>query len=92
MLGLTKAAAGEYNNDNIRVNAVAPGVIRTPLTERYFQDPEMAQTIKDIHALGRWGYPKDIANAILFLAAEENDFVTGTILTVDGGRTAGKKM
>ena len=92
IVGLTRQMALELGENNIRVNAVAPGVIRTPLTERYFQDPEMAQTIKDIHALGRWGYPKDIANAILFLAAEENDFVTGTVLTVDGGWTAGKKM
>jgi meso-butanediol dehydrogenase/(S,S)-butanediol dehydrogenase/diacetyl reductase len=92
IVGLTRQMALELGENNIRVNAVAPGVIRTPLTERYFQDPEMAQTIRDIHALGRWGYPKDIANAILFLAAEENDFVTGTVLTVDGGWTIGKKM
>jgi meso-butanediol dehydrogenase/(S,S)-butanediol dehydrogenase/diacetyl reductase len=74
------------------VNAVAPGVVRTPLTERYFQDPEMAQTIRDIHAVGRWAEPHEIATAILFLAAEENGFITGAILTVDGGWTTGKKM
>jgi len=62
------------------------------MTERYFQDPAMAQTIRDIHAIGRWAEPQEIANAILFLAAEENAFITGTILTVDGGFTAGKKM
>jgi len=92
VVGLTRQMALELGEKNIRVNAVAPGVIRTPLTERYFQDPEMAQTIRDIHALGRWGDPKDIANAILFLADAENAFVTGTILTVDGGWTIGKKM
>lgn len=92
IVGLTRQMALELGEMNIRVNAVAPGVIRTPLTERYFQDPEMAQTIRDIHALGRWGEPKDIANAILFLADAENSFVTGTIMTVDGGWTAGKRM
>jgi meso-butanediol dehydrogenase/(S,S)-butanediol dehydrogenase/diacetyl reductase len=92
VVGLTRQMALELGAQNIRVNAVAPGVIRTPLTERYFQDPEMAQNIRDIHALGRWGYPKDVASAILFLADAANDFITGTILTVDGGWTIGKKM
>ncbi len=92
VVGLTKEMALELGTKGIRVNAVAPGVIRTPLTERYFQDPKMAQTVRDIHALGRWGEPQDVASAILFLAAEENAFITGTILTVDGGWTIGKKM
>ena len=48
--------------------------------------------IRDIHALGRWAEPDEIASAILFLAAEENGFITGSILTVDGGWTTGKKM
>jgi meso-butanediol dehydrogenase/(S,S)-butanediol dehydrogenase/diacetyl reductase len=92
VVGLTKEMALELGERNIRVNAVAPGVVRTPLTERYFQDPEYSQAIRDIHALGRWAEPQEIANAILFLAAEENGFITGTILTVDGGWTTGKKM
>jgi NAD(P)-dependent dehydrogenase (short-subunit alcohol dehydrogenase family) len=48
--------------------------------------------IRDIHALGRWAEPREIANAILFLADEANSFITGTILTIDGGWTIGKKM
>jgi len=92
VVGLTRQMALELGEKNIRVNAVAPGVVRTPLTERYFQDPDYAQTIRDIHALGRWAEPREIANAILFLAAEENGFITGTILTVDGGWTTGKRM
>ena len=92
VVGLTKQMAMEFGELGIRVNAVAPGVVRTPLTERYFQDPEMAQTIRDIHAVGRWAEPHEIAAAILFLAAEDNGFITGAILTVDGGWTAGKKM
>jgi NAD(P)-dependent dehydrogenase (short-subunit alcohol dehydrogenase family) len=92
VVGLTKQMALELGERNIRVNAVAPGVVRTPLTERYFQDEDYAQAIRDIHVLGRWAEPQEIAGAILFLAAEENAFITGTILTVDGGWTVGKKM
>jgi len=92
VVGLTKQMALELGERNIRVNAVAPGVVRTPLTERYFQDPAMAQTIRDIHAVGRWAEPREISHAILFLAEAENGFITGTILTVDGGWTIGKKM
>ena len=92
VVGLTKQMAMEFGPLGIRVNAVAPGVVRTPLTERYFQDAAMAQTIRDIHALGRWAEPAEIAAAILFLASEECGFMTGSVLPVDGGWTAGKRM
>ena len=88
VVGLTREMALELGERGIRVNAV----VRTPLTERYFQDPAYAQAIRDIHALGRWGEPQEIARAILFLADETNGFITGSILTVDGGWTTGKKM
>jgi NAD(P)-dependent dehydrogenase (short-subunit alcohol dehydrogenase family) len=92
VVGLTREMALELGDKGVRVNAVAPGVVRTPLTERYFQDPDYAQAIRHIHALGRWAEPREIANAILFLADEANGFITGAILTVDGGWTTGKKM
>ncbi len=92
VVGLTREMALELGEKGVRVNAVAPGVVRTPLTERYFQDPDYAQAIRDIHALGRWAEPREVANAILFLADEANGFITGAILTVDGGWTVGKKM
>ena len=77
---------------NIRGNAVAPGVIRTPLTERYFQDKEVADRISGIHAMNRVGEPEEVSNAVRFLASEEATFSTGSVLTVDGGWTAGKIM
>jgi meso-butanediol dehydrogenase/(S,S)-butanediol dehydrogenase/diacetyl reductase len=92
VVGLTKALAMELAPNNIRVNAVAPGVIRTPMTERYFQDAETSQKIRNIHAMGRWGETQEVANAMLFLASEASSFTTGAVLTVDGGWTLGKKM
>ena len=92
VVGLTKEMAMELGEHGIRVTAVGPGVTRTPLTERYFQDAEMAARIRDIHALGRWGEAREIARAILFLASDDASFVTGTTLYVDGGWTAGTKL
>ena len=92
VVGLTKEMAMELGDKGIRVNAVGPGVVRTPLTERYFQDAEYAQKIRDLHAMGRWGEPHEIAKAILFLASDDASFVTGTTLLVDGGWTAGKRL
>lgn len=92
VVGLTKQMALELGEMGIRVNAVAPGVIRTALTERYFQDPAMTETIRSIHALGRWGEAEEVARAILFLAAPEQGFVTGSVLAIDGGWTTGKRM
>ena len=91
--GLTKVMAMELGEKGIRVAAVGPGVTRTPLTERYFQDPDMAESLRSIHAgLGRPAEAREIARAILFLASDDASFVTGTTLMVDGGWTAGKKL
>jgi meso-butanediol dehydrogenase/(S,S)-butanediol dehydrogenase/diacetyl reductase len=92
VVGLTKEMAMELGEKGIRVNAVGPGVIRTPLTERYFQEAEQAQRIRNLHAMARWGEPDEIASAILFLASGEASFCTGTTLIVDGGWTAGKNL
>lgn len=92
VVGLTKEMAMEFGEKDIRVNAVGPGVIRTPLTERYFQDADYADQIRAIHAMNRWGEPSEIAKAILFLASEDASFCTGTTLVVDGGWTAGKTL
>ena len=92
VVGLTKEMGLELGETGIRVNAVGPGVTRTALTERYFQDPELEATVRGIHAMNRWGEAREIARAILFLASDDASFITGTTLIVDGGWTAGKKM
>ena len=88
--GMTKQLAIDLAKYDIRVNAVGPGVIRTPLTERYFQDEEASQKVRNLHAMKRWGEPNEISSAVLYLASEEASFCTGTNLIVDGGWTAGK--
>jgi NAD(P)-dependent dehydrogenase (short-subunit alcohol dehydrogenase family) len=92
VVGLTKEMGLEFGETGIRVNAVGPGVTRTALTERYFQDADMANTVRAIHAMNRWGEAEEIARAILFLASDEASFITGVTLPVDGGWLAGKKM
>ena len=91
-VGLTKQLAMDLAEHNIRVNAVGPGVIKTPLTERYFQDKKVAERIKNIHAMKRVGTPSEVSNAVMFLASDESSFCTGSVLMVDGGWTAGKIM
>jgi NAD(P)-dependent dehydrogenase (short-subunit alcohol dehydrogenase family) len=90
VVGLTKQMAMELADKGIRVNAVGPGVIRTAMTERYFDDSEYVRRIRGLHALGRWGEPDEVAKAILFLASDEASFCSGATLMVDGGWTAGK--
>ena len=92
VVGLTKQMALELGERGVRVNAVAPGVIRTPLTESYFHDPAKEQAVLALHAVGRVGSPDEVAAAILFLADQANDFFTGSVLTVDGGWTSGMKF
>lgn len=91
VVGLTKEMAMELGPIGVRVNAIAPGSVRTPLTERYFSQPEMVRRLNASHPLGRVAHPEEIARAILFLASEEDaGFITGAVLPVDGGYTAGK--
>ncbi|MDS1030519.1 glucose 1-dehydrogenase [Bacillota bacterium LX-D] len=84
---LTKNLALDYAKDNIRVNAVCPGYIRTPMVEEgAFK--EMLDQLKALHPIGRLGNPIEVAYCVLFLASDESSFVTGSSLMVDGGYTA----
>lgn len=83
---LTKSSAAEYGDQGIRINAVSPGVIRTPGIENYFKEfPEKADALKAKAALKRLGEPDEIAEAVTFLASDRASFITGQLLSVDGG-------
>ncbi|MEH3147427.1 MAG: SDR family oxidoreductase [Methylobacterium frigidaeris] len=82
---LTKSLALAYAPDGIRVNAVAPGWIATPLTRALQDDPARSQPILARTPLGRWGTPGDVAGAVSFLVSPAASFMTGVILPVDGG-------
>jgi NAD(P)-dependent dehydrogenase (short-subunit alcohol dehydrogenase family) len=92
VLALTKALAIELAPFSIRVNAVAPGSVRTPMVQNNVnlgENPDNAwERIAAMHPLGRPGEPEDIADAITFLASARSSFVTGSVLTIDGGLTA----
>lgn len=82
---LTKSLAIAYAADGIRVNAVAPGWIATPLTQELQDDVSRSQGILNRTPLGRWGKPDDIGKAVAFLCSPAAAFITGTVLPVDGG-------
>ncbi len=85
---LTGQLAAEFGKDNIRVNTIAPGIIRTPIHAR--NGIEDADSLAGLHLLDRIGEPEEIANAALLLAT--SDFITGTVLKVDGGHVAGHAL
>lgn len=83
---LTKSSAAEYGSKGIRINAVSPGVIRTPGLEKYFtEQPKVAEQLKARAVLNRLGEPEEIAEAVVFLLSDRASFITGQLLSVDGG-------
>ena len=83
---LTKSAAAEYGGQGIRINAVSPGVIRTPGVEQYFEEqPVIAEGLKKSAVMNRLGEPNEIAEAVVFFSSDRASFITGQLLSVDGG-------
>jgi NAD(P)-dependent dehydrogenase (short-subunit alcohol dehydrogenase family) len=86
---LTKCMAKDWGQYNIRVNAIAPGGIKTPGSKFVWGDPVRAEEVAKAIALHRWGTPEDIAAVALFLASEVSPHITGVVLPVDGGELVG---
>ena len=82
---LTKTLALELAHRHIRVNAVAPGFIETPMTKPFLDAPGRRDKVVAVTPLGRIGQPRDVANAVSWLAGDQSSFVTGTTIWVDGG-------
>ncbi|NGN41701.1 SDR family oxidoreductase [Mesorhizobium sp. CGMCC 1.15528] len=88
VVGLTRAMAIDLSPRDIRVNAIAPGVVDTDML--HYMTPERQQVMLSLQLLGRIGQPEDIARAVSFLASPENRYITGQVLVVDGGRSLGQ--
>ncbi|KGH31829.1 short-chain dehydrogenase [Comamonas testosteroni] len=88
VLGLTKAAALEYSARGVRVNAVGPGFIHTPMISGLEQDPSTHAALVAAHPMGRLGQPEEIAELVAWLASDRASFVTGAYYPVDGGYLA----
>jgi len=88
VIGLTKAAALEYAKQGIRVNAVCPGYIHTPMIESRLGDPESKARLIGKQPIGRVGNPEEVAEAVVWLCSDAASFVTGHAMAVDGGWVA----
>ena len=88
VIGITRSAAKGYGSARIRVNAVCPGVIETPLAAPLIDDPAMSEMLLLRHALGRFGEPREVGEVVAWLCSDAASFVTGVAMPVDAGWTA----
>ena len=88
-LQLVRNLAAEFGSKGVRVNAIAPGLVRTDFARTLWENPEILKRVTSVAALKRIGEPKELAGAAIFLASDAASFVTGQTLIVDGGSTFG---
>lgn len=88
VVGLTRTAALEYSKAGIRVNAVGPAFIQTPMIEAVTADPNVSQALTAAHPIGRLGKPEEIAELVIWLSSDKASFVTGSYYAADGGYLA----
>lgn len=88
VVGLTRTSAIEYATEGVRINAVGPGFIRTPMIADLESDPDTLRTLVSMHPMGRLGEPEEVAEVVGFLSSDRASFVTGAYYAVDGGYLA----
>lgn len=92
LIGMSRSLAVQEGPNGIRINCICPGTIVTPAWRKIEEEnPGILERLKQLYPLGRLGKPEDVAAAAAFLASDEASFITGTVLVVDGGLTAGNK-
>jgi NAD(P)-dependent dehydrogenase (short-subunit alcohol dehydrogenase family) len=88
VIGLSKAGALDYARHNIRINAIAPGFVQSPMTQRWIDDPEFMKVLMANSPIGRYAKPEEISGIVLFLCSELASFATGQTFIIDGAQTA----
>ena len=90
VLGLTRALAVDLSYKNINVNTICPGLISTPFNKKFAEDPKHGEKWGKETVVGRWGLPKDIVGAAIFLSSDDSDFINGSEIKIDGGWLSSK--